>query len=933
MVQVRRYPTRRRGGRPTLCWAQWLASAVALVGAAGLVFLAADPEGTTTMLRSVVGADERSETLHEAGAEHSGSRRLQLLVSTNETDPKTPTPVVTWPREWMPVRVTIKAGAHVGATDETTAPRVVYSWRHPEFPVTCAVRQNEEIALGAEASLPLFYETQTVRAVACARGERASNETVVRVQVSRYVGVSLAAATLISLVLAGAVVGGIFTWLCLPGGSSFSVPSFLLAIYPTLAVAFTATALFDFLTLGAMIPAFIIIGVLGLFGACNAAASGLFFRSDMSRQRQADYRFRRWANKHQVEHGILGCCASACGVGCVKLIYSRFLRLWTFSPDFKAPPGFAPSDIGAGGVQGEVEAAGGMGAGKGEATVGGAELDASANPKESYHLDSPIPPHADYRLDLFEAAPLPLFHLPLLALAIVLELRLGLVDWASPSCVVGLLAFHGFGVIVFLYLLFRVCTYPSRARFADRRRFRAVIEGRSTLGSRDSDDESDRESEKTAVARQLSRSSKGRKGSSKNRDSLSQRDVDRVDAKELEAHNRRGPGQPRLLFVQADRDARKDMSRAGTQGVDTAMPGVESPRMGKGGRNAVLTEKRMRDEERLRRAEERRVRRARGLPSLEAAMGEAAGGPRAAPEDEDEAAKKARQARERREAARSRKDKAARRWQRAVGTDGYGRVEPQQAEAAEAFNMRLQRKADEAASGTAAKPARRGIGGAVIGMLGGQVRAPEPQPEDDLEVEMVAGDAVTLPGGGVARAPATMRVVAKPAVTVGAGRDRRTIRVGPDSPRALEAAARQKMDFDEAVRSNPFHPLHNAPGEEGRPAGGSKARDATRAGRKDGEALPIPAAGAGRRRSVALPGAGKVRTDGDTAVGVLASTGGVAKSAAARGGSRGGAGAAVGRSVAAQTLALRRLAEQGRSDLVPSAKRRESDEDSFDDDL
>ena len=103
---------------------------------------------------------------------------------------------------------------------------------------------------------------------------------------------------------------------------------------------------------------------------------------------------------------------------------------------------------------------------------------------------------------------------------------------------------------------------------------------------------------------------------------------------------------------------------------------------------------------------------------------------------------------------------------------------------------------------------------------------------------------------------------------------------------------------------------------------------------KEGEALAIPAAGAGRRRSVVIPVAGKLRTDGQAATAVLASSGAVSKAAAAAGPRQGSnTGEAIGRSVAAQTLALRQLADKGRDDLVPNARRRMSDEDSFDDDL
>jgi hypothetical protein len=850
-------------------------------------------------------------------------------VSTNASDPKTPTPVVEWPREWLPVRVTIAAGA-ASATGETGAARVVYSWRHPDFPVTCNAFQHEEVAIGSVATLPLFFESQTVRAVACARGERASNETVVRVVVSRYPGVFIAAATLTLMVLGGAVVGAVFTSLCLPDGSSFYIPSFLASVYPTFTVAFTGAALFDFLTVGEIEPVAIIAAALGMFGLANSCTSCIFFRRDVDRQRQADFRFRRWSDKHQFEHGILSCCATACGIGCVKLLYNRFLRLWPFSPDFKPPPGFVPSDIGAGGVQAKVAAAGGSTT-EG-VTVGGGELDAAANPKESYHLDSPIPPHADWRLDLFQAVTIPLLHIPLLVFAIILELRLLQLPWLSPQAVLGLIGFHGLGFLVWLWVLYRVCTVPSRERFAKRRRFRALMEGRSTAGSsrrdsdRDSERDSDRDSERERQSKRLSSRGSGGRKSKRDRGIPSAADLARVDPNDLEAYQKAGPGQPRLLFVQADKEARKELSKLGAgAATGEALPGGVSPRLGVAGRNAVLTERRFKVEGKKLRAQERQARKLRSVPSAEVR--------RIAEEQakESEAQKALRQAREKAEEQRAREDRIQRRWQRATGIEGYGNVEPQQAEAAEAFNMRLQKKVQV----TKGAKVPRGLLGGVLDLAGVKQKPPEPKLEDALEVEVVKPiETVTLPGGGKVRSAAKRRVVSKPAITVGVGRDRRTIKVSPDSPRALEAAARQKVDFDDAVKMNPFHPLHNAPDQSLAPAGRSKVRDALRQGRKEGEALPIPAAARGRRRSVELPGAGKVRTAGDTAVAVLASSGAVSRAAAdAVDSNAGGHGAAVGRSVAAQTLALRRLAEQGRADLVPSAKRRGSDEDSFDDDL
>ncbi|KAA0155146.1 hypothetical protein FNF27_07219 [Cafeteria roenbergensis] len=828
----------------------------------------------------------------------------------------------------MPVRVTITAGASDGMTDETTAPRVVYTWRHPQFAVTCAALQNEEIALGAKATLPLFFESQTVRAVSCARGERASNETVVRVQVTRYPGMFVAACTIILLILSAALVGSIFTCLCLPDGMAFSIPGFLAATFPTFTVAFTGTALFDFLTLGGTEPAFVIVGVLAFFVLINAATSAVFFRRDLPYQRSTDYRFRRWTDKHQFEHSLLGCCATVCGVGCVKLIYSRFMRLWPFSPDFKRPPGFAPSDVGAGGVQGEVAAAAGGGAaGREGATAGGAELDASANPTQSNHLESAIPPHADWRLDLFQALTLPFLHIPLLVLGLVLELRVGGLDWVLPQCVIGLIAFHAAGLLVFLFILYRVCTVPSRERLAQRRRFHAVQEGRSTLGSsmRDSGD-SDRDSEHSRLSRDL-RSQRGKRG----KRGATERDLDRVNPDELEDYRRRAPGQPRLLFVQADKDARKELAKRGTRDIDATLPGEKSPRMGMGGRNAVLTERKMKQEERKRREEERRQRRLRGLPSLDGAS------VTESPREEDEEERAMRLQRERAAAARAKAERAKQRWIRATGVKGYGEPEPQQAEAAEAFNMRLQTKIDEANKAKAGGRRGGGVMEAMARAAGrpAPVAVAEPDVVDDsLEVEVVRGEEVQLPGGGLLRGAPKRRVVAQPAVEVGKGAKRRTIRVAPDSPRALEAAARQQVDFDDAVKSNPFHPLHNAPSAAGGPEGASKVREALRVGRKEGEALAIPAAGAGRRRSVVIPVAGKLRTDGQAATAVLASSGAVSKAAAAAGPRQGSnTGEAIGRSVAAQTLALRQLADKGRDDLVPNARRRMSDEDSFDDDL
>jgi hypothetical protein len=859
-----------------------------------------------------------------AAAQPSASpRHLQsLIVSTNASDPVAPAPLISWTREWMPVRVTVTAG--LTAPDSNV--RVLYSWRHPQFPVTCAGLQYEEVTVGPQASMPLFYESQTVRAVTCGRGYRQSNETVAHVVVTRYPGLFIASMSLVLMVLGGAVVVALFTTLCLPDGGSFDVPAFLVAVFPAFVVAFNSTTLFDFISLGAVEPVFIIIGALGSYVLLNAAFSVRFFTRDIPAQRKADYRFRRWLDKHQFEHTVMGLCSSCCGVGCLKLIYLRLLRLWPFSPDFKAPPGFVPADIGAGGMQGAIAAAAGN---KSEATtVGGGEVDASGHDTESHHLDSRIPPHAQWRLDMFQLTPLIFLHAPCLALGLVLEFRWGQFDWPNPLATIGLIAFNAAGLLVMLYILFQVCTVSSKERYHKRRRYRAIMMGRATSAGgsfKDSDDDSARESEHGRLSRQLSLGGSDR-DSRRRRGIPTDVDLSKLDPEQLAEYRRKAPGQPRLLFAQADADARKELSKKGVVTGAGGFGGEESPRMGNGGRNAIVAERRQRMKDKERRRDERRERRDRAA---------------------EEAAKRVdptlskdpmqRQIELKMREAKRQQELKERRWDRAVGLGGYGDPEPEKPESAELFNMILQRQIDDQAKSDRARRQNGGFFGGMLRAFGTQPHAAGKTSDDALEVTIEPGEEVTMPGGGKIRTPGKRKVVAKPSVVVGSGAARKTIQVAPDSPRALEAAARQQMDFDEGVKTNPFHPLHNEPSSVGAPSGFSKKREALRDGRQPGEALPIPGAGAGgRRKSVVIPGAGKVSSQTKASMAVLQPDGAVSRAAAAAVGGQqatGGTGSVVGKSLAAQTLALRRLADQGRSDLVPSSKRRESDEDSFDDDL
>lgn len=266
---------------------------------------------------------------------YSGERRLESFRVGDQDD----RPVIEWPREWMPVRVTITAPSRNASAAPAGDVRVVYSYRHPEFRPTCAVLQHEEVAVAQQAVLPLFYESQTIRAVYCIRGQEGSNETVARVEVRRYPGLLWPAAALLILSLLGIFVIGVMTALCMQDGASYSLLNLFFAVFPAHALAMNICLALDFFTLSAAAPAMIVVVCLGVYGALNVYSVWYFWNYDLVAQRKADYQFRRWTDRYQFEHFVLGSCAACCGNGCLKLLYSRTMRTWPLSPDFKPPPG------------------------------------------------------------------------------------------------------------------------------------------------------------------------------------------------------------------------------------------------------------------------------------------------------------------------------------------------------------------------------------------------------------------------------------------------------------------------------------------------------------------------------------------------------------------------------------------------------------------
>lgn len=384
--------------------------------------------------------------------------------------------------------------------------------------------------------------------------------------------------------------------------------------------------------------------------------------------------------------------------------------------------------------------------------------------------------------------------------------------------------------------------------------------------------------------------------------------------------------------MQADREARK--------GART-LPGASSPREGLEGRNAILDERRRRKEDDLVKEERRRAREAEdariaaeNTPRHRAA--------RAAQEAAQADERRRQEADRLRREAQELRDRKARKRSREVGMLGYGDPEPELLEARERFNMKLQKRADRKEGEPSSIRSTLGAVAGTLGRLMPTTKKPttaKVQDEDAaLEVRVEEGQVLSLPGGGVIKAPPVRKVVAKPSVTVGKGKSARTLVVDDSDPAALEAAARQQPDYSDAVATNPFHPLNNAPAADGlAPEGHSAVREAMRKGRADGEALPVAGPVRATRAadgSVMVGGGTTIRSAMDATVGVLASSGVVATRAANAIPTRAGGedrGAAVSRAVQAQSTALRRLADLGRTDLVPNAAQRDSDEESFDD--
>ena len=269
------------------------------------------------------------------------------------------------------------------------------------------------------------------------------------------------------------LLAGIMTSFCMRDGVVFSSPGCLVAVYPTIAVFFNLLAVQDYRDVGNT-PLFQIVALSILAAVVlNLVATCYFWNKDFPNQRKTDWVFRRWTDKHRCESLILAFLAGLTNVGCLKLLYSRVLRMYPCSPDFKPPDGFLPPgdpDDPKPGVNfvNPPDAEGD--------SVQPHMVDASGRALDSHHLDSRIPPYATFRLDLLQIAPYLALCVPPLVAAAILEASR---TWAvtNPLITVGVIGVNALGVLFLLQLLSDVVTLPGGRRFQRRVRFRAMQMG------------------------------------------------------------------------------------------------------------------------------------------------------------------------------------------------------------------------------------------------------------------------------------------------------------------------------------------------------------------------------------------------------------------------------------------------------------------------
>jgi len=646
------------------------------------------------------------------------------------------------------------------------------------------------------------------------------------------------------IVLAAIVIAGLYTSYCLSSGAAFSTPAIVLALYPSLAAAYLCTAGIDFNRVSNQ-PLETTIGLTMFLYVLLCIGSGFFFWIfDMSAQRRADYKFRRWSDKFRCCTWIVGCCACLTGPGCYKVLYSRICKLYPCSPDFKAPPGFVPlghraGAVGApgGGTAGfgnkvapvpgglppaAAAAAAASSAGAG-ATAGSDLVDASGRPAESFDLDSPIPPHASWRLDVLQLFPSLVLFVPPLAVAVRIELGRDL-PVTMPLMDFGVIGVCALGLLLIIILLIDVLVLRSPERHKQRRRLRAL-----QLGGRNVD---------------YWKTSGGAQGPTNDGAGESKEDFDKLDLgsdssedelqaieakmkKKKKKKKKHGDDDDEPPEVEGDLTKKKSGEGSDGESDDSTM----DPQL-----------RARRRERRQRRAwvhEQKRIALARSKWDRE--FGLAAYGD---PENKEAAAAP----------AAPHVPSAAERA--AAEEDRVIKEMEEQAEVARRAQAKQERKAARRDRRTARKErkATRQAESAEGGEAAGEQSEIGELVHKQGALEVYEVGAVPLPGGGRARGRREVRIQ-------GTTVDGKTVGVsGPEAreatmrdPSGLDAARRSGRSagrpeggggraFDDDVRSNPFHPLHTetTAGASG-PRGHSAVRSAMGGGVDQEGALGVAA--------------------------------------------------------------------------------------------